>query len=173
MNADGEAMFSSPRYAQRSISSVPSEPYESLPESGLSWQIDSRALARCRELFTHGSLPPSDGSDTLLTFIDVPSGYDAFCRAHFAAVRRLRPDMRWEDACQIYAIALFAHALLCVELDDEREQLLERHWPQLRGSSELPWNRARPLISDGCRALARLDPITCSSMRRSEARRGV
>jgi hypothetical protein len=162
MNADGDMTFSSSRYTQRS-SSVPSDAYGPSPESGVPWQIDSRALARCRELFARGELHPSDGaSESFHTFIDVPFAYDAFCRAHFTAVRRLRPDMQWDDVCQIYAIALFAHAQLCVELDEDREQQLERYWPQIRGASQLPWSRARPLISDGCRALARLDPLACS-----------
>jgi hypothetical protein len=44
-------------------------------------------------------------------------------------------------------------------LSDDREKLLELNWPQIRGQSELAWAQARPLIADGCRALARLDPI--------------
>jgi len=130
-------------------------------ESRRSWPIDLIAVAYCRELFARNGLselrPGNDGH--YLSFIEVPAAYDDFCRAHFTAVKRLQPDFVWDEVCQIYAIALFAHAMLCVELTGERERQLEQHWSRIRGQSKLSWAQARPLVADGCRALARLDPI--------------
>jgi hypothetical protein len=130
-----------------------------------SWLVDLAALAHCRELLSRSNelAPvPADGERpraSHLSFIDVPLAYDQFCRTHFTSVRRLHPEISWDDACPAYAVALFAHALLCVELDDEREKLLEQHWPAIRGESTLAWPQARSFIADGCKALARLDPI--------------
>ena len=119
----------------------------------------AQALSRCRALLSgHGNprpLPAIQGD----RLVDVPPAYESFCRSHFASVRRMRPDLEWDDARPAYALALAAHAVLCEALDDDREQLLAAHWQQLRGSSRLDWSRARPLLADGCRALDRLDPL--------------
>lgn len=126
------------------------------------WLVDLDALSRCRALLA-GHLPaemtatePRPGHQSLL---HVPSSYDLFCRAHFASVRRLHPDLSWENACPAYAVALSAHAALCIELDAALEQQLHTHWSQIRGRSRLPWSQAVRLIADGCSALNRLDPL--------------
>lgn len=124
------------------------------------WSVDARALARCRALLSRhgdaGDWSTADGGDR---HVDVPPAYESFCRSHFASVRRLHGELRWDDARPAYALALAAHAVLCDALDDEREQLLAQHWEQLRGGSRLDWARARPLLADGCRALDRIDPL--------------
>ena len=125
------------------------------------WLVDIGALARCRALFAgHG--PLASGSEFRApqqTLMDVPSAFDQFCHSHFASVRRVHPVLTWEDACPAYAIAMTAHAALCVSLDDARESLLKRHWDSIRGQSRLTWEQARPLIAAGCSALDRLDPL--------------
>lgn len=127
------------------------------------WHVDLGALSRCRMLFSktgasaNARSPNRDGG--LESVMDVPAAYDGFCRSHFASVRRLHPDLTWDDACPAYAIALSAHAMLCENLDDECEKLLGQHWEQIRGRSTLDWSRARPLVADGCSALTRLDPL--------------
>ena len=127
------------------------------------WLVDLGALARCRALFA-GQVPPppalhEDNLRGLQSLLEVPIPYDQFCRSHFASVKRLHPELSWDDACPAYAIALYAHAVLCEALDQGREQLLEAQWPRLRGQSTLEWPQARALIADGCSAMARLDPL--------------
>jgi len=131
------------------------------PDSCDRWWVDTRAMAHCRELFARGTLTESGAPERSAgtSLLDVPGAYENFCRAHFAAVKRMHPELTWDDVCQVYAIALLAHAQLCVELTEERERQLEQHWSRIRGPSLLSWAQARPLMADGCRALARLDPI--------------
>ena len=132
-------------------------------ESAHQWLVDVTALARCRALFAnHGAADGSQAGDSRSShhsLLDVPADYDLFCRTHFASVRRVHPELTWEDACPAYAIALSAHAALCVSLDDERERQLELHWDRIRGQSGLAWSQARALIADGCSAMNRLDPL--------------
>ena len=123
------------------------------------WLVDLTALARCRALLAGHPAPASFSGTSQQSLMDVPAAYDLFCRTHFTSVKRLHPGLSWEDACPAYAIALSAHAVLCVALDIGREQQLEMHWPEIRGASRLSWSEGRPLIADGCKALARLDPI--------------
>lgn len=126
------------------------------------WLVDLDALARCRALLA-GHLPeassPAEPRPGYQSLLHVPSSYDLFCRAHFASVKRLHPELSWENACPAYAVALSAHAALCVELDVALEQQLQTHWLQIRGPSRLPWAQAVRLIADGCSALNRLDPL--------------
>ena len=132
-------------------------------ESGHEWLVDVTALVRCREILSghhaaDGSLV-NDQRASQQSLMDVPPAYDQFCRAHFGAVKRTHPELTWEDACPAYAIALSAHAVLCVSLDHASEHALERNWPLLRGQSNLTWVQARGIIADGCSALNRLDPL--------------
>ncbi|MEO8161862.1 MAG: hypothetical protein ABI588_10625 [Arenimonas sp.] len=123
------------------------------------WLVDVLALSRCRELLAGrvlDTLAPRVGLQALL---DVPLAYEQFCRSHFASVQRVHPGWRWSDACQAYAIAMTAHALLFDARADKHECLLARHWDCLRGESRLDWRQARSMVSDGCSALARLDPL--------------
>jgi hypothetical protein len=149
------------RAPSRPSASLRSAPVETLETAVPQWPVDARALARCRALLSgHGAprdVPEPHGDDA--RWIDVPPAYAGFCRSHFASVRRLRPELAWDDARPAYALALAAHAVLCEALDDDREQLLAAHWDRLRGDSRLDWTRARPLLADGCRALERLDPL--------------
>ena len=127
------------------------------------WLVDVAALAHCRavllghydqlELQVLGRRAPQ------LAPMDVPPAYHRFCRTHFASVRRLHPLLEWDDACPAYAIALAAHAALCVSFDEAQERLLERHWDRIRGESRLGWTQARSLIAAGCSTLDRLDPL--------------
>ena len=149
------------RAPTRPSASLRSAPVDTLEAATPQWPVDAQALARCRALLsgqgaTRETTRASDGGTR---WIDVPVAYEAFCRSHFASVRRLRPELAWDDARPAYALALAAHAVLCEALDDEREQLLAAHWDTLRGESRLDWSRARPLLADGCRALERLDPL--------------
>jgi hypothetical protein len=149
------------RAPTRPSASLRSAPVEALEAATPQWPVDAQALARCRALLSGHAAPreafaPGVG-DT--RWIDVPPAYAAFCRSHLASVRRLRPELAWDDARPAYALALAAHAVLCEALDDEREEVLAAHWDSLRGESRLDWTRARPLLADGCRALERLDPL--------------
>ena len=125
------------------------------------WPVDLTALARCRVLLksrattdpTLASRPPQQ------SLMDVPEAYDGFCRSHFSSVRRVHPNLRWDDARPAYAVALAAHAVLCEALDEHNEQQLAAHWDDIRGDSGLSWVQARPFVYDGCRALSRLDPL--------------
>jgi hypothetical protein len=127
------------------------------------WLVDVEALARCRALFAGRASAPAATQGSVRPrqpiLMDVPPAFDAFCHTHFAAVKRVHPELTWEDACPAYAIALSAHASLHVALDEAREQQLEQCWHDIRGQSGLSWKQARPLISDGCSALDRLDPL--------------
>jgi hypothetical protein len=138
-----------------SLAPVASEP--------AAWIVDQTALQHCRALLLgHGAefeLRALERRAPMLVPMDVPPDYARFCRSHFASVRRLHPELSWDDAVPAYAIALSAHAALCVALDEAREALLERHWDRIRGDSTLGWTRARPLIAAGCSALDRLDPL--------------
>jgi hypothetical protein len=123
------------------------------------WLVDVGALAACRALLSGHELPgarPREGTQALL---DVPPAYDQFCHSHFASVKRLHPELEWQDACLAYAIALSAHAVLCEALGGAHEHKLGEAWPALRGASTLDWRQARSLVADGCSALARLDPL--------------
>ena len=92
--------------------------------------------------------------------MDVPETYDSFCRSHFSSVRRVHPELNWDDARPAYAVALAAHAVLfCEALDEHNEHKLAAHWDDIRGGSGLSWLQARSFVSDGCRALNRLDPL--------------
>jgi hypothetical protein len=123
------------------------------------WLVDVLSLARCRELLAGRPLDAATPRTAYQALLDVPLAYDQFCRNHFTSVQRLHPELQWPDACQAYAIALSAHALLCDVLGDGHEALLAQHWDSLRGDSNLDWRQARPLVADGCSALARLDPL--------------
>ncbi|CAN5260514.1 hypothetical protein BH11PSE14_BH11PSE14_01160 [soil metagenome] len=133
------------------------------PSDRLTWLVDLGSLAHCRavlfgrenqlQLHVLGRRAPE------LAPMDVPPAYERFCRAHFASVRRLHPSLEWDDACPAYAVALSAHAAMCVAFDQEQELLLERHWDRIRGESRLSWLQARPLIAAGCSTLDRLDPL--------------
>ena len=127
------------------------------------WLVDVHALARCRALFAGRTSANTDPRPAVLSrqpiLMDVPPAFDTFCRTHFAAVKRIHPELTWHDACPAYAIALSAHASLHVALDEARELQLEQCWDQIRGQSGLSWKQARPLIADGCSALDRLDPL--------------
>jgi hypothetical protein len=137
-------------------------------DSSHEWLVDISALVRCREILSgHHAADPipadrplADGQrPSQLALMDIPPAYDQFCRAHFGAVRRTHPELTWEDVCPAYAIALSAHAVLCVSLDHAYERALETNWPELRGGSALSWPQARTIIADGCSALNRLDPL--------------
>ena len=147
------------RAYSRFHASVGSPPLHAVDATTPCWPVDARALARCRALLSgHGPVSEEE-LPTGERQVEVPQAYESFCRSHFASVRRVRPDLDWNDARHAYALALAAHAVLCEALDDEREQLLSSHWERLRGRSGLDWERARPLLADGCRALSRLDPL--------------
>lgn len=127
------------------------------------WLVDVTALSRCRAIFSgHATaldLTSADRRPSHQSLLEVPSAFDKFCRTHFAAVKRVHPEISWDDACPVYAIALSAHAALFVELDDHCERQLAAHWDRVRGQSSLEWELARPLIADACSALHRLDPL--------------
>ena len=127
------------------------------------WMVDLTALSRCRQLLARNgsteAMQALDARESQHALMDVPAAYDLFCRTHFASVRRMHPDLSWNDACPAYAIALSTHAVLCVALDDERERQLELSWPWIRGDSTLAWAQARRLVADGCSALDRIDPL--------------
>lgn len=148
------------RAPSRSSASLRSAPVDVLEPTVKQWPVDPQALARCRALLGSAG---RRGFPALAVAgqgtVDVPPAYESFCRSHFASVRRLRPELAWDDCRPAYALALAAHAVLCEALDDEREQLLASNWNGLRGDSQLDWSRARPLLADGCRALERLDPL--------------
>ena len=128
------------------------------PES-CAWLVDVGALALARALSTGHEPPASTPRVEQQALLDVPPAYEQFCRSHFASVRRLHPELDWQDACPAYAVALSLHAALCDELDEGRERLLATHWERIRGSSRLAWRQAATLVADGCSALARLDPL--------------
>jgi hypothetical protein len=147
-----------PRGAQPQPARAPS----SLRGDAPTWLVDPGALAHCRALLLghHEQLElrPLSQRTPQLRPMHVPADYDRFCRTHFASVRRLHPELEWEDACPAYAVALSAHAALCV-FDESQERLLERHWDRIRGASHLPWLQARSLIAAGCSTLDRIDPL--------------
>jgi hypothetical protein len=124
------------------------------------WLVDVGVLAQVRALVSGHELPAMAGPGLhAQALLDVPSAYEQFCRSHFASVKRLHPQLEWNDACLAYAVALSAHAVLCDELGEETERRLGEAWPKLRGESTLEWPQARGLVADGCSALARLDPL--------------
>lgn len=140
----------------------PVVPVPTPPAGEHRWLVDLQALAHCRALFAgrNGELHRNSGAHARQPILmDVPPAYDQFCHAHFASVKRLHPELTWDDACPAYAVALSAHASLHVALDELREKQLEESWDQIRGASSLAWKQARPLIADGCSALDRLDPL--------------
>ena len=149
------------RAPSRIAASLRSPPLDGAEAAQGQWPVDAQALARCRILLSgHGlAREAADAPPVGERLVDVPPAYESFCRSHFASVRRVRPELDWNDARPAYALALAAHAVLCEALDDEREDLLAAHWDRLRGGSQLDWARARPLLADGCRALNRLDPL--------------
>jgi hypothetical protein len=128
-------------------------------EESCAWLVDVGALALARALFAGHEPAPAAARIEHQALLEVPPAYDQFCRSHFASVRRLHPEMSWQDACPAYAVALSLHAALCDALDQARELLLAQHWERIRGGSRLEWRRAAPLVADGCSALARLDPL--------------
>lgn len=140
---------------------APRVPRPTVPrvDSGGAWLVDMDALAHCRALLSGHEPARPQSRATQPALLDVPPAYEQFCRSHFASVRRLHPELSWDDAYPAYAVALSAHAMLCDCLDAEREQLLARDWQHIRGHSRLDWRQASRLVADGCSALARLDPL--------------
>jgi hypothetical protein len=154
--------FHAPSRLPANPAALASPPLSSLADDGeRQWSVDARALARCRALLSRQGEPRDEPAADSAgeRHVDVPPAFESFCRSHFASVRRLHAELRWDDARPAYALALAAHAVLCDALDDGREQLLAAHWDELRGASRLAWSQARPLLADGCRALDRLDPL--------------
>lgn len=138
-------------------------PFAPVRDDAPAWMIDPGALEHCRAVLL-GHQEPLElralgRRATQAVPMAVPDAFDRFCRTHFASVRRLHPALTWDDACPAYAVALAAHAALCVALDETQERLLERHWDRIRGASQLGWTQARPLIAAGCSALDRIDPL--------------
>jgi len=155
MNATVHALERRFRPAVLPVRAVPAR---TLPEAS-AWLVDVGALALARALFRgHEAIAPARKLQQQ-ALLEVPPAYEQFCRSHFTSVRRLHPEISWEDAYPAYAVALSAHAALCDELDAARETLLAEHWPRIRGGSRLDWRQASVLIADGCSALARLDPL--------------
>ena len=138
---------------------VRAAPPRAVPDTGGAWLVDVGALALARALFAGHDPAPTQGPCEQQALLQVPAAYEQFCRSHFTSVRRLHPEMSWEDACPAYAVALSAHAALYDALDGEREARLAEHWTRIRGSSRLDWRQASSLVADGCSALARLDPL--------------
>jgi hypothetical protein len=62
------------------------------------WLVDVGALARAAPC-SAGHEPRAGGARAQQALLEVPPAYEQFCRSHFTSVRRLHPDMRWEDAC--------------------------------------------------------------------------
>ena len=123
------------------------------------WLVDVGALARARSLLSGHEASPLPATARQQALLEVPTAYEQFCRSHFTAVRRLHPELSWEDALPAYAVALSAHAVLCEAIDAGRERVLADNWQHIRGDSRLDWHEASQLVADGCRALARLDPL--------------
>ena len=126
---------------------------------GNAWLVDVGALARARAVLSGHEPVAAPCVPSQQALLEVPQAYEQFCRSHFTSVRRLHPQLAWEDALPAYAVALSAHAVLCDAIDASRERALGEHWLQVRGDSRLEWREARGLVADGCRALARLDPL--------------
>lgn len=151
-------MAPSPRNSGRLLRPAPA-----LDDAEHEWLVDLDALVRCRKIMagrgseaTHAGAGQKPGRQSPMA---IPPAYDQFCRTHFGAVKRVHSELSWDDVRPAYAIALSAHAVLCVTLDHELEDALERHWPELRGDSNLSWPQARAIIADGCSAMNRLDPL--------------
>jgi len=156
MSATVHALQRSPAFR----AAAPRPVRASAPASEAStWLVDVGALAFARALFAGHEPAPSTPRVEHQALLDVPQDYEQFCRSHFASVRRLHPEVDWSDACPAYAVALSLHASLCDALDENREQLLAKHWHRIRGNSRLEWRSAATLVADGCSALARLDPL--------------
>ena len=153
-------MSASVHVLERSFRAAPPRPSRAQPvrEPASAWLVDLGALSRARAL-SAGHEPPAMPHFEQQALLDVPPAYEQFCRSHFASVRRLHPEMAWDDACPAYAVALSLHAGLCDALDETRERLLAKHWESIRGHSRLSWKQAATLVADGCSALARLDPL--------------
>jgi len=132
---------------------------------GSAWLVDVAALAKARALFSGHEPDSAAPAFEQHSLLDGPAAYPAFVPTNFTTVRRLHPEMTWEDACPAYAVALSAHAALCAALDADREQRLAQHWLSMRGGSRLEWRQAAQLVADGCSALTRLDPL---AMRRQK-----
>jgi hypothetical protein len=159
MNATVHAIERSPGF--RPVSPPrPSRPAaaHAVPDAG-SWLVDVGALALARALFAGHAPTPSVRPFEQQALLEVPAAYEQFCRSHFTSVRRLHPELSWDDAYPAYAVALSAHAALCDALDATRESLLAANWERIRGASRLDWRQAASLVADGCSALARLDPL--------------
>jgi hypothetical protein len=159
MNATVHAIERSPGFRPASPSRPTRTPAaRAVPEAG-AWLVDVGALALARALFAGHAPNTSVRPFEQQALLEVPPAYEQFCRSHFTSVRRLHPELSWDDACPAYAVALSAHAALCDELDAGRESQLAAHWDRIRGASRLEWPQAASLVADGCSALARLDPL--------------
>ena len=155
MNATVHALERTFSPAPRTVRAALAPP----PSDTSAWLVDVGALALARALFRgHEATAPTRQLEQQ-ALLEVPPAYEQFCRSHFTSVRRLHPEISWEDAYPAYAVALSAHAALCDALDSTRETQLAEHWPRIRGGSRLDWRQASGLIADGCSALARLDPL--------------
>ena len=156
MSATVHALQRSPAFRAAPLRSARATPPR---EESCAWLVDVGALALARALFAGHEPSPAAPRIEQQALLEVPPAYEQFCRSHFASVRRLHPEVSWQDACPAYAVALSLHAALCDALDETRERLLASHWDRIRGGSRLEWRRAATLVADGCSALSRLDPL--------------
>ncbi|MEO8365467.1 MAG: hypothetical protein ABI538_04595 [Pseudoxanthomonas sp.] len=90
------------------------------------------------------------------SMFDVPEAFEVWSVADFKRRRACNAALMWVDACPAYALAVATHAMyghaVMLESDDE----LDAQWDELRGHSNLDWQRAREIVLGAWSALDNL-----------------
>ncbi len=87
----------------------------------------------------------------------VPPAFNRMAHTDFAILSETDDDLEWDDYCPAYALGLLTFKAYCRESAGRREAELKGQWDDLRGSSRLGWEQARPIIARSWNALSRLE----------------
>jgi hypothetical protein len=88
---------------------------------------------------------------------EVPPAFNRLAHTDFAVLSEADESLDWEDYCPAYALGLLTFEAYFHESPRGLESSLREQWEQLRGSSQLHWERAREIIARSWDALAKLE----------------
>lgn len=94
------------------------------------------------------------------SMFEVPEAFEVWSVADFKSRRAHDPALMWVDACPAYALAMATHAAYADSLEQDVEDELDAQWDELRGHSNLDWDRAREIVASAWRALDMLPSVS-------------
>lgn len=84
---------------------------------------------------------------------DAAEDFASFTAGDYRRRLRLHPDVAWEDACRVYALAAATHPEYDGLLDLHGERRLQDQWQALQGEGGPDWTLARTMLRETWRWL--------------------